>query len=73
MAEEIMAWGIYFIAYLIGTIILAYLIKWICVNPLIKEIQITRKIIAAASMKNQTLSNVEIESIELVGKSSLKW
>ena len=57
-------YGLYLLALLIGTAISAYVIKWICIAPLINELSATRKLMGMHSVQENILTSEQVEQIE---------
>lgn len=57
--------GLYFIVSIVGIFITAYIFKWVCITPLINEVNATRKLIGMHSVKNNILLNEDVEKIEI--------
>jgi len=62
MENEI--WIAYLGGSLIGVAVSALIFKWICIDPLIRQMKATRKLLAMYTTKTNVLSNDDIEGIE---------
>lgn len=57
-------WIAYVLGSLIGIAVTALILKWICIDPLIKQLKSNRKLFSMYAIKTNVLTNDEIEGIE---------